>query len=353
MKKNKLNKILISGLVISILLGASIATITVADSLTVTISANPVKITAGQGKSVTLSWSSTGATDASIEGIGNVATSGSQIVYPTKTTTYTITVSNRNEGTVAYASTTVTVNTGTSFTINITDTNPSNLILSSDSSIFTVGDPFIINGPSNVNDYSIAQITSSGGEENLGAPGVLSGSFSPNDVGLWKVWVSGTKDNPMTSNPIYFAVLPQPKLTPSTQGTSTYCYISTTDPNKYFELHVDKTLLIPGSNTDATSTVTLTYSLGNWPSGYSCYVTDKQVYGGVTSNLTFYVTSTDHYSFDCQKGSVSVCTTTKEYAKEYANGGLISLPSTNKNKIYIRVFGGAAGGMQEVAPFSQ
>jgi len=351
MKKNKLNKILISGLVISILLGASITTVTVADSLTVTISANPVKITAGQGEPVTLSWSSTGATDASIEGIGKVATSGSQIVYPTKTTTYTITAINSVDGTMAYASTTVTVNTGPSFTIYITDPKSS-----SDSSIFTVGDPFTISGgPTNVNDYSIARITSSGGEENLGAPGVLSGSFSPNDVGLWKVWVSGTKNNPMTSNPIYFAVLPQPKLTPSTQGTSTYCYISK-DPTQYFELHVDKTLLIPGSNTDATSTVTLTYSLGNWPSypKYVCHVTDNQKYDA-TSNLTFYVTSTDQYSFDCQQGSTwnpnanSVCTTTKEYA----NGRLISLPSTNKNFIYIRVFGGAAGGMQEVAPFSQ
>jgi len=325
-------------------------------ALTVKISANPTSIYPGD--SATLSWSSIGATDASIEGIGNVATSGSQIVSPTKTTTYTITVSNRNEGTVAYASTTVTVNTGTSFTINITDTNPSNPILSSDSSIFTVGDPFTISGgPTNVNDYSIARITSSGGEENLGAPEALSlsGSFSPGDFGLWKVWVSGTKDNPMTSNPIYFAVLPQPKLTPSTQGTSTYCYISTKDPYQYFELHVDKTLLTPG--TDATSTVTLTYSLGNWLSGYVCHVTDNQKYDATSSPLTFYVTSTDQYSFDCQKGlswdlkANSVCTTTEGHISGKPQP--FPLPSTNKNKIYIRNFGGAAGGMQEVAPFSQ
>jgi hypothetical protein len=256
---------------------------------------------------------------------------------------------------VAYASTTVTVNTGTSFTINISDTNPSNPI-SSDSSIFTVGDPFSINyGPSNVNDYSIAQITSSGGEENLGTPGVLSGSFSPRDVGLWKIWVSGTKNNPMTSNPIYFAVLPKPKLTPSTQGTSTYCYISK-DPTQYFELHVDKTLLTPG--TDATSTVTLTYSLGNWLSGYVCHVTDNKKYDATSSPLTFYVTSTDQYSFDCQKGLMwdpnanSVCTTTEGHISGNPQQPF-PLPSTNKNKIYIRNFGGAAGGMQEVAPFSQ
>jgi peptidoglycan-associated lipoprotein len=59
---------------------------------TVTLNASPISINAGQ--TVTLSWSSTNATDLSIDGgVGKVAPEGSTPVTPTQSTTYTITAS--------------------------------------------------------------------------------------------------------------------------------------------------------------------------------------------------------------------------------------------------------------------
>ncbi len=60
---------------------------------TSTFSSTPTSITAGQ--SVTLTWTTTGATTISIDqGIGTVAASGTRIVSPTQTTTYTLTATN-------------------------------------------------------------------------------------------------------------------------------------------------------------------------------------------------------------------------------------------------------------------
>lgn len=57
---------------------------------TVTLNASPTSVTAGQ--SVTLSWSSTNATDLDLQpGVGKVAPEGSTPVTPTQSTTYTIT----------------------------------------------------------------------------------------------------------------------------------------------------------------------------------------------------------------------------------------------------------------------
>jgi peptidoglycan-associated lipoprotein len=73
---------------------------------TVSLTAEPSSIERGQ--SATLRWSSTEATDASInQGIGTVATSGTRSVSPTETTTYTITV--KGPGGTASANATVTV----------------------------------------------------------------------------------------------------------------------------------------------------------------------------------------------------------------------------------------------------
>jgi len=69
--------------------------------------ASPTTITAGQ--STTLSWSSTGATSATIDnGVGAVATSGSRAVSPAQSTTYTLTVT--GAGGAATRAVTVTVN---------------------------------------------------------------------------------------------------------------------------------------------------------------------------------------------------------------------------------------------------
>jgi peptidoglycan-associated lipoprotein len=73
---------------------------------TVSLTAEPSSIDRGQ--SATLRWSSTDATEASInQGIGSVGTSGTRSVSPTSSTTYTITV--KGPGGSASASATVTV----------------------------------------------------------------------------------------------------------------------------------------------------------------------------------------------------------------------------------------------------
>ena len=56
---------------------------------TASIRATPLAI--DQGQSATLAWSTTNATSAAIGGIGTVATSGSQSVSPTNSTTFTLT----------------------------------------------------------------------------------------------------------------------------------------------------------------------------------------------------------------------------------------------------------------------
>lgn len=74
---------------------------------TVTLNASPESV--NSGGSVTLSWSSTNATDLSIDpGVGKVAPQGSTPVNPTSSTTYTITAT--GAGGNATASARVTVN---------------------------------------------------------------------------------------------------------------------------------------------------------------------------------------------------------------------------------------------------
>lgn len=55
-------------------------------SPTATISASPSAVTAGEP--VTLTWNTTNATSAHIDGLGNVATSGTETVKPSASTTY-------------------------------------------------------------------------------------------------------------------------------------------------------------------------------------------------------------------------------------------------------------------------
>ncbi len=74
---------------------------------TVTLNASPSAVDSGQ--TVTLSWSSTNATDLDIEpGVGKVAPQGSTPVNPTQTTTFTITAT--GAGGSATASASVSVN---------------------------------------------------------------------------------------------------------------------------------------------------------------------------------------------------------------------------------------------------
>jgi YVTN family beta-propeller protein len=74
---------------------------------TVKISASPTTIITGS--SSILTWTSTGATSASInQGIGSVPLNGSRVVSPSATTTYTITVKNSSGTVTATAKITVT-----------------------------------------------------------------------------------------------------------------------------------------------------------------------------------------------------------------------------------------------------
>jgi len=73
---------------------------------TVTLSADPSTIERGQ--SSTLTWSTTNATNVSIDqGLGDVATSGSRSVSPSSSTTYSIVA--KGEGGTANATTRITV----------------------------------------------------------------------------------------------------------------------------------------------------------------------------------------------------------------------------------------------------
>jgi len=76
---------------------------------TVTLNASPA--TVNPGEAVTLSWTSTNATDLSIDqGVGSVAPQGTRGVNPTQSTTYTITAT--GPGGTATATAHVDVNTG-------------------------------------------------------------------------------------------------------------------------------------------------------------------------------------------------------------------------------------------------
>ena len=74
---------------------------------TVTLNASPTSVNAGQ--TVTLSWSSTNATDLEIQpGVGKVAPQGSTPVNPTESTTYTITATGAGGSATASAHVDVT-----------------------------------------------------------------------------------------------------------------------------------------------------------------------------------------------------------------------------------------------------
>ncbi len=73
---------------------------------TAKLSVNPTSIERGQ--SATLEWSTTDATSVNIEGVGSVATSGSQSVRPTQSTTYRLTATGPGGSETATARVTVT-----------------------------------------------------------------------------------------------------------------------------------------------------------------------------------------------------------------------------------------------------
>lgn len=115
--------LLICFLFLSMMVGCGSGTSATTHSApTVTLAANPT--TVAPNASATLTWSSTGATTATIDhGVGTVANSGSVVVKPSQTTTYTITVT----GAGGSATASVTVSTSKiAPTVTIT-ANPSAL----------------------------------------------------------------------------------------------------------------------------------------------------------------------------------------------------------------------------------
>jgi Right handed beta helix region len=91
------------------------ATVTVTGTPSVSLTATPSTITAGQ--SSTLSWTSSNVTSCSAPWTGSTATSGSQSVSPTITTTYTITCT---DGTTPVSSNaTVTVGTPSALPVRV------------------------------------------------------------------------------------------------------------------------------------------------------------------------------------------------------------------------------------------
>jgi hypothetical protein len=124
--------------------GSTIATttLTVTPPLpTATLSVSPTSLTTGQ--SATLTWTTSGAVSLSIDqGIGTVAASGSQIVSPAGTTTYTLTATNVSGSTIKTATLAVNPPGGTITTqVNSSgdDVNEVNGILTTNASALWLG----------------------------------------------------------------------------------------------------------------------------------------------------------------------------------------------------------------------
>jgi peptidoglycan-associated lipoprotein len=98
--------------------GLASATVAVAPVSGVTFSADPTQVDCGNSSKLT--WASTDAVDANIDGIGKVDTSGSQTVTPLKTTTYNF--SAMGPGGSATGSATVNVNTQPTATLTLNPT---------------------------------------------------------------------------------------------------------------------------------------------------------------------------------------------------------------------------------------
>jgi hypothetical protein len=101
--------VLIGGIIAAVLAGCSDGNSGASNTVpvpTVTLTANPSSITAGQA--TTLSWTSTNATSVQVSNFGATLVQSTLLVSPSTTTTYAITVI--GAGGQATAATTVTVN---------------------------------------------------------------------------------------------------------------------------------------------------------------------------------------------------------------------------------------------------
>jgi hypothetical protein len=115
---------------------------------TLTLSASPTSITAGQ--SSTLSWSSTNATSCTATGgwSGTLATSGTQTVTPTANTTYTLACTGTGGTATQSATVVVGSTTGGSVTLKFNSTQPKDVY----AGYSMIGSIRVSNGTTN-NDY--------------------------------------------------------------------------------------------------------------------------------------------------------------------------------------------------------
>ena len=109
----KTNDILRKGVLITVVLTvflsiAAVSNVANAQSFTVPTCSIYATASTGSGAPVTLSWNSTNATSAFLSPGGGVAVNGSQVVYPTVTTGYTLAVHSA-QGYIANCQTTVYV----------------------------------------------------------------------------------------------------------------------------------------------------------------------------------------------------------------------------------------------------
>lgn len=148
-------------------------------------------VSGGPGQPVTLVWSSTNATSASLTNVGSVTTAGSQIVYPSVTTTYILTVTS-GSGLTSTCQTTVNVgstsgvpscsitagttnqNPGSPVTLSWNSTNASSATLTNIGSVSTNGSQVVY--PSVTTTYTLTVTNYQGQTAQCQTTAYVSGS---------------------------------------------------------------------------------------------------------------------------------------------------------------------------------
>jgi hypothetical protein len=183
------------------------ATVTVTPRPAATFTAAPSTI--APGGSSTLSWMVSGASSISInQGVGSVASSGSRVVAPGGTTTYTLTATNAGGSTSA--TTVVTVSSPTSPTSpDGTTVPPAAQIVDGQGAVWTLsGGAVLRNGASAAGGTGVRILYSGGSIYVLGANG-----------GSWWRWLGTGWTNVGTTQPGGTVTPPPPPGAASANGT--------------------------------------------------------------------------------------------------------------------------------------
>ncbi len=188
--------------IITFILAASVSILsiaTVASAQAVTTCSIYSTASSGSGQPVTISWNSSNATYAFLNPGGSVATNGSQVVYPTVTTTYTLTVngaqgqSSNCQVTVQVGSTsglpycsisagTTNLNPGSAVTLTWNSSNANSASLTNVGSVSTSGSQTVY--PWNTTTY-ILTVNNSLGQSSNCQTTVYVGSSSTQAPSCW------------------------------------------------------------------------------------------------------------------------------------------------------------------------